>query len=260
VSGTVYLVGAGPGAADLLTLRAARLLARADVVFHDALVSAEVLELAPRAEKIAVGKRCGRHSTAQRFINKRLVDAAQRYAVVVRLKGGDPLLFGRTQEEIDALRAARVRCEIVPGVSAAFAASAELAVSLTERGVSRSVLFATPRVAADQPDSGWIEAALAADTAALYMAGENAREIALRLLARGKPPETPAALVSSASLPERRAELSTLGELAASQPRASGAPTLLLIGTAYARCLAERMEDTVAAPAVLGASGSRTRP
>src|ERR1700742_4929333 len=97
--GTVYLVGAGPGAPDLLTLRAARLLERADIVFHDALVHPDTLALAARAEKIAVGKRCGRHSTAQRFINKRLVDAAQQHRVVVRLKGGDPMLFGRAQEE-----------------------------------------------------------------------------------------------------------------------------------------------------------------
>ena len=107
MTGTVYLVGAGPGAADLLTLRAANLLARADVVFHDALVHADVLALAPRALKIAVGKRCGRHSTAQRFIDKQLVDAAQRHAIVVRLKGGDPMLFGRAQEEIAALDLSR---------------------------------------------------------------------------------------------------------------------------------------------------------
>ena len=105
MSGTVYLVGAGPGAADLLTLRAARLLAEADIVFHDALVPAEILALATRAELVAVGKRSGRHSTAQRFINKRLADAARKHGMVVRLKGGDPLLFGRAQEEIDFLRA-----------------------------------------------------------------------------------------------------------------------------------------------------------
>src|SRR5689334_7138822 len=100
MSGTVYLVGAGPGAADLLTLRAARLLADADIVFHDALVPAAILALAARAQKVAVGKRCGKHSTAQRFINKQLADAARKHRKVVRLKGGDPMLFGRAQEEI----------------------------------------------------------------------------------------------------------------------------------------------------------------
>jgi len=126
VSGTIYLVGAGPGAADLLTVRAARLLAEADIVFHDALVPEAILALAPQAEKIAVGKRSGRHSTAQQFINKRLADAARLHRIVVRLKGGDPLLFGRAQEEIDYLRAHGIRVEIVPGVTAALAAGAEL--------------------------------------------------------------------------------------------------------------------------------------
>ena len=122
--GKVYLVGAGPGAPDLLTLRAAEILKRADVVFHDALVHPQTLELAAHAEKIAVGKRSGRHSTAQKFINKRLVDAARDHKVVVRLKGGDPTLFGRAQEEIDALRAAGIAFEIVPGVTAATATAA----------------------------------------------------------------------------------------------------------------------------------------
>ena len=107
--GKVFLVGAGPGAPDLLTLRAADLLRRADIVFHDALVHPDTVALAVNAEKILVGKRCGRYSTAQRFINKRLIDAAMQFSVVVRLKGGDPMLFGRAQEEIDALRASRHR-------------------------------------------------------------------------------------------------------------------------------------------------------
>src|SRR5689334_6278543 len=165
MSGTVYLVGAGPGAPDLLTLRAANLLARADIVFHDALVHPDTLALAARAEKIAVGKRCGKHSTAQRFINKRLIDAAHKHAVVVRLKGGDPMLFGRAQEEIAALEAAGIEYQIVPGVTAALAASAELGVSLTQRGVARSVVFLTPRVGEGEQPNEWVRAALAADTA-----------------------------------------------------------------------------------------------
>src|SRR5215470_16832034 len=115
--GKVYLVGAGPGAPDLLTLRAARLLASADIVFHDALVHPDTIALATRAQKIGVGKRCGSHSTVQRFINKQLVDAARRHAIVVRLKGGDPMLFGRAQEEIAALDAAGIEYEVVPGVT-----------------------------------------------------------------------------------------------------------------------------------------------
>src|SRR5712671_6804214 len=133
MSGTVYLVGAGPGAPDLLTVRAARLLGEADIVFHDALVPQGILSLV-KGEKVAVGKRCGRHSTAQRFINKRLADAARRYRVVVRLKGGDPMLFGRAHEEIAYLDAENIPVEVVPGVTAALAASAELRISLTQRG------------------------------------------------------------------------------------------------------------------------------
>src|SRR5436190_2524729 len=129
--GKVYLVGAGPGAADLITLRGARLLARADIVFHDALVQSEILTLAQKAKLVAVGKRCSQISTDQRFINRNLVEAAAKYEVVVRLKGGDPMLFGRAQEEVDALEAAGIECEIVPGVTSALAASAELGVSLT---------------------------------------------------------------------------------------------------------------------------------
>ena len=159
--GTVYLVGAGPGAPDLLTLRAARLLGEADIVFHDALVHPDTLALAARAEKIAVGKRCGKHSTAQRFINKRLVDAAREHRVVVRLKGGDPMLFGRAQEEIDALQAAGIPFEVVPGVTAALAASAQLGISLTRRGVARTITFVTPRIGDDETATNWAAAVVA---------------------------------------------------------------------------------------------------
>ncbi|HEU4429724.1 MAG TPA: uroporphyrinogen-III C-methyltransferase [Myxococcota bacterium] len=241
MSGVVYLVGAGPGAADLLTLRAARVLSRADVVFHDALVHPEVVALAQRAQIVAVGKRCGAHSTAQRFIHKRLIDAARKHAVVVRLKGGDPLLFGRAQEELDALREAGIACEIVPGVSAAFAASAALGISLTERGVARSVCFATPRSGADHAAGDWVASVLAADTAALYMASEHAAEIARTLITRGKPPETPVVIVESATLAVQREHAATLAELAADPPQLTGGPALLLIGPPYRRALAARV-------------------
>src|SRR3982751_3643988 len=166
IQGTVYLVGAGPGAPDLLTLRAARLLERAEIVFYDALVHPDTLALARDAEKVAVGKRCGRHSTAQRFINKRLVDAARSHRCVVRLKGGDPMLFGRAQEEIAALEAAGVSYAVVPGVTAALACSAELGIALTQRGVSRSVAMVTPRVAQGEAASSWADVLLEADSGA----------------------------------------------------------------------------------------------
>jgi len=161
----VWLVGAGPGAPDLLTLRAFRLLQQADILFHDALVNPAIIDIAAGAERVAVGKRCGRHSTAQRFINRRLVDAAATHRNIVRLKGGDPMLFGRAQEEIDALLAAGVEIEVVPGVTSALAASADTLRSLTARGVSRSVTFVTPRVGEGEDRSNWLHAAAAADTA-----------------------------------------------------------------------------------------------
>jgi len=228
VSGTVHLVGAGPGAADLLTLRAARLLGEAEIVFHDALVAKEILALATKATLIAVGKRSGRFSTAQHFINKQLLDAAKRYRIVVRLKGGDPMLFGRAHEEIAFLRKNSIKVEIVPGVTAALAASAELRVSLTRRGEARSVAFVTPRVGAGERPSRWIETALAADTVAIYMAAGDAETIARALIEAGKPARTPVAVVERASLPDVKTSFTTLGQLGALQ-----APALIFLGEVY---------------------------
>jgi uroporphyrin-III C-methyltransferase len=240
----VYLVGAGPGAPDLITLRAVRLLGRADIVFYDALVHPETLALADHALKIAVGKRCGRHSTAQKFINKRLVDAARRYSVVVRLKGGDPMLFGRAQEEVAALEAAGVAYEVVPGVTAALAATAELGTSLTQRGVARSIAFATPRVGNGEPPSDWARSIAAADAGAIYMGVGQAAEIAAALIAAGKPPSTPIAIVESASLPEARRVYATLASLPAFAGQFSG-PAVILIGLQYrARAQAARNTST----------------
>jgi uroporphyrin-III C-methyltransferase len=239
VTGRVFLVGAGPGAPDLLTLRAARLLAGADIVFHDALVHPDTLALADRAEKVAVGKRCGRHSTAQAFINKRLVDAARKHTVVVRLKGGDPTLFGRAQEEIDALRAAGIPFEVVPGVTAALAAAAELGVSLTRRGVSRNVAFATPRVGDGEAASDWVAAIAAADIGAIYMGVGEAAAIADALLARGKRPSLPVVAVENASLPGARRWTTTLGELTRLADEAFAGPVVLLLGEALAAAPAD---------------------
>jgi len=233
MTGTVYLVGAGPGAPDLLTLRAARLLERADIVFHDALVHPETIALATRAEKIAVGKRCGRHSTAQRFINKRLIDAAASHERVVRLKGGDPMLFGRAQEEIVALEDAGVRYEVIPGITAALAASAELGVSMTQRGVARSVTFVTPRVGDGEAESGWVHALAAADTGAIYMGTDQANAISTALIAAGKPASTPVALVVNATLPQSSVRFMTLGALASLSTDAASGPSIILIGSQY---------------------------
>jgi uroporphyrin-III C-methyltransferase len=236
--GKVYLVGAGPGAPDLLTLRAAEILKRADIVFHDALVDPAVLAFAPRAEMVAVGKRCGRHATAQQFINKRLADAARRHAVVVRLKGGDPMLFGRAQEEIAALKAAGVPFEVVPGVTAALAAAAEAGVSLTQRGLARSVAFVTPRVAEDAAPSNWAASAAAADTAVVYMGAGQAHAVADALIAAGAPRELPVLVVENASLPDSRRIALTLEELPEIARYGVTGPTLIMVGRAFGAALA----------------------
>ena len=238
----MYLVGAGPGAADLLTLRAARLLERADIVFYDALVPAETLALAPGALKVAVGKRCGRRSTAQRFINKRLEDAARKHAVVVRLKGGDPMLFGRAHEELSHLRACGVRVEVVPGITAALAAAAETGISLTRRGAARSVAFLTPRTGEGERPNDWVRAALAADSVAIYMGAGDAASVARALIDAGKPPATPVAIVQGASLPGARRDYGTLDGLEALAVRAcGGGPALILMGEIYREALASRI-------------------
>lgn len=230
MSGKVYLVGAGPGAPDLLTLRAARLLEQADIVFHDALVNPEILALAASAKCVAVGKRCGKHSTVQAFINKQLVDAARKHKVVVRLKGGDPMLFGRAQEEIDALTAAGIDVEVVPGITAALAASASLKVSLTRRGISRNVAFVTPRVGKTEQASDWLASAVAADTAVIYMGAGEARAIAQALIDRGRPASTPVAVIESASLPGEQWHFGTLIELETLAGNTGTGPAIIVLG------------------------------
>lgn len=251
MTGTVHLVGAGPGAPDLLTLRAARLLAAADIVFYDALVHPATVALAEHAQKVAVGKRCGRHSTAQRFINKRLVDAARVHRVVVRLKGGDPMLFGRAQEEIAALEAAGIAFEVVPGVTAALAAAAALKTSLTQRGNARSIAFATPRVGEGEHASAWADGIIHADAGAIYMGVGQAAMIAATLLAAGKPADWPIAIVENASLPTVRICYTTLRELHAVAELTTNGPALILLGPQFtARTAVDRAVDTLRFPSM----------
>jgi uroporphyrin-III C-methyltransferase len=240
--GTVHLVGAGPGAPDLLTVRAVRLLEQADIVFHDALVHTETVALAARAEKVPVGKRCGRHSAAQHFINKRLIDAARKYRIVVRLKGGDPMLFGRSQEEIDALSAAGIAVEVVPGITAALAAAADLRISLTRRGLSRSLTLVTPRTGAGSPDHDWSAALSAADTTAIYMGAGQAQRVQQTLLEHGHAATTPVAICESASLPESRALRGCLADLTEMAAQLQGGPALILVGKVFAAARAARAE------------------
>lgn len=236
--GKVYLVGAGPGSPDLLTLRAARLLERADIVFHDALVHEDTLALATRARLVAVGKRCGKLSTAQRFINKQLIEAARHHEVVVRLKGGDPMLFGRAQEEIGELQQAGVTVEVVPGISAALAASADIGQSLTQRGISRSAVFLTPRFGTGETQHDWARAGSHADTIALYMASRQADAISAGLIAAGIPASRPAVFVENASLVSRRVIPTRVGDLANAAKQLGGGPAILLVGEVYSRIVA----------------------
>ena len=237
--GTVYLVGAGPGAADLITVRGAKLLAKADIVFHDALVDPAMLELCPQAVKVAVGKRCGKLSSAQEFINKRLVDAAHQYQTIVRLKGGDPMLFGRADEEITALENAGIAFEIVPGITAALAGAASMQKSLTLRGVSRSVAFVTLAQASEGIEANALQpiAKPSADTLVYYMGRKDAAKIAKQLMesSPNQTGNTPVHILEAVSTHKERHWESTLQALA--DGRANdwfdpSSPALILIGQA----------------------------
>ena len=228
--GKVYLVGAGPGAADLITVRGARLLAQADVVLYDALVTTEMLELCARAEKISVGKRSGQRSTAQTLINQQLVDCAKQYSLVVRLKGGDPMLFGRADEELRALEAEGIEVEVVPGITTAVAAAAATLQPLTKRGVARSVAFFPSRTAPDHPDH---PALPETDTLVQYMGGREAAATAERLLAEGRRPDLPVVVVENCSRSDERILRLTLSELAHGLEPGHG-PVLVMMGEALA--------------------------
>lgn len=238
----VALIGAGPGAADLITVRGLRLLQQAQCILHDALVSEDLLAMAPaNAVRIPVGKRCGKQSTAQHFINKQLVDAALKYDRVVRLKGGDPMIFGRADEEMTALRNAGIAFEVVPGITTALAAASELQSSLTLRGVSRSVALLTPAVGHGETPHALADEVPGADTLAVYMGLKQAAVWAESLLAHGRAADTPVIIAESVSQAQQSYRALTLGQLPGfaslddSQMREG--PCLILIGEAFrARC------------------------
>lgn len=228
MTGKVYLVGAGPGDPELLTLKAARLLAGADVVLHDSLVSREILQLISReALLVDVGKRAGKRLLTQQEINALLVSYAKQDRTVVRLKGGDPLLFGRAGEEMEALRLAGVQFEIVPGITAAVGAAAAAKISLTDRRVASQVLFTT---FSRGERSSWLNwAAITPETTiAIYMPGRHYGEVAARLVENGLAAETPCAIVSQATRAEQQVRWSNLSAL--SDGDELPAPSLLLVG------------------------------
>ena len=235
--GKVYLVGAGPGAADLITVRGANLLAKADIVFYDALVDPAMLELCPQAIKEPVGKRCGKLSYAQHFINKRLIDAAHKYQVIVRLKGGDPMMFGRADEEIQALNEVSIAVEVVPGITAALAGAASIQQSLTLRGVSRSVVFITLAQGAEKIPPSQPIANPTADTLVYYMGRKDARKIAQQLIeyTNNHGPETPVKILEAVSTLRERFWGGTLAELSSGKADDwfdSNSPALIMVGEA----------------------------
>lgn len=218
---------------------------RAQIVFHDALVNPEVLKLAPQARLVEVGKRCGQFSAHQEEINQKLVEAAKTYSVVVRLKGGDPMLFGRAQEEIDALKAAGTPCEVVPGVTAALAAAAELKVSLTNRGISRHVVFVTPRAAPNAAPNDWITPVTRADTSAIYMGASEAAQLAAQLISHGRAADTPVVIVKNASLASSTKRCLTLLELTSFETETFEGPVLILIGEVYRGLLPQTLDTRI---------------
>ena len=228
--GKVWLVGAGPGAADLITVRGAALLAQAEVVLHDALVTPDMLALCPQAILIDVGKRCGQRSAAQDFINRQIIDSARKYARVVRLKGGDPMLFGRADEELRALESLGIEVEVVPGITAALAAAASAKQPLTRRGIARSVAFFTSSTAPDQPEQSTLPAC---DTLVQYMGGREAVKTARALLANGYAADTPVLIVENCSRTDERILRLKLADLETGLAVCSG-PVLMMIGAAMA--------------------------
>jgi uroporphyrin-III C-methyltransferase len=228
MSGTVYLIGAGPGDPELLTLKAARLLAHANVVLHDALVSREVLALiSPAAEVIDVGKRAGRKLLTQDEINSLLVSYAQTREIVVRLKGGDPSVFGRAGEEIESLRRAGIPYEIVPGITAALGAAAAAGISLTDRRVASQILLTTFSRGADGSVMDW-GCVTSTTTLVLYMPGADYAEVSQRLLEGGLPADLPCVIVSNAAGASEEIRWSSVGRLGNDEKLP--APALLIVG------------------------------
>jgi uroporphyrin-III C-methyltransferase len=262
-SGKVFLVGAGPGDPELLTVKAHRLLRQADLILHDDLVSAAVISLAgPRTIVVNVGKRCGMKKITQNEINALMVDAAREGKQVVRLKSGDPGVFGRLNEELESLRASKTAFEIVPGITTANAAAASLGVSLTDRDKSSRVIFVSGHQSAtkgqiDEPD--WNSLAQANATIVVYMPGKSLRHLSRKLVAAGLAPETSAVVVAQVSSPQQNQFWTTVGALGELDSGAS--PSILLIGRtldlAAARAALESVPELQSIKAILAAPNER---
>ncbi len=263
MTGKVYLVGAGPGDPELLTVKAARLLRDTDAVLHDELVTPEILRLAnPAAQLHNVGKRCGTSKITQEEINFLMVGLASAGLQVVRLKGGDPLIFGRAGEEIEALRRAGIAYEIVPGITAALGAAAVAGIPLTHRRGPAAVVFLTGQRAAGNDATDWEDFVRSGATLAIYMPGRNYGELTHRLRRAGLAGDTPCAVVSRATTGEQQLHVTTIAELP--DAPALAAPALLIVGEEV-RLAAARGERFIsgtgwlAAPGILPIIGELTR-
>jgi uroporphyrin-III C-methyltransferase len=229
MNGKVYLVGAGPGDPELLTVKALRLLRAADAVLHDDLVPPEILKLIPRTARVQnVGKRCGAKTMRQEEINFLLVTLAASGKRVVRLKNGDPLIFGRAGEELEALRRSNIEYEIVPGVTSALGAAAAAGIPLTHRQTSSTLVLMAGHRASDNADAEWKSIATTASTLVIYMPGHDYSGIASRLMRCGFSQEVPCAIISRASTAQQRVHRTTIADLHRAPQLA--APTLLVVG------------------------------
>lgn len=234
----VYLIGGGPGAVDLLTIRAERILKKAEIVFYDALISTDTLELCPQAKLVAVGKRAKCNSTRQNDINNLLISACKDYKCVVRLKGGDPLLFARAEEELSALFNAGINFEIVPGITALFAASAYLKQPLTLRGHSRSLTLTTTASAQNHHNDKLNFVDKFNESLVFYMGRDNAVNIGQSLITQGFSENTPVRVVSAVSTHYQQTILITLSELIVGKADVLfdyKHPCLLMVGKVFAK-------------------------
>jgi uroporphyrin-III C-methyltransferase len=228
-AGKVYLVGAGPGDPELLTVKALRVLRTAQAVLHDDLVSAEVLQLIPSTAQVHnVGKRCGKKNIQQEEINFLMIGLADSGLRVVRLKSGDPLIFGRAGEEIEALRRADIAYEIVPGITSALGAAATAEIPLTHRRASSALVFITAHQASESEAANWAKLAGSGATLVIYMPGQNYSGMSAKLKSAGLTGETPCAIISRATTPHQRTYRTTIADLRRAPHLAS--PTLLVVG------------------------------
>ncbi|MCB5186426.1 uroporphyrinogen-III C-methyltransferase [Methylobacillus caricis] len=231
MAGKVYLIGAGPGDPDLITLKAAKALQTADVILLDDLVSRDILQHAPQARAIEVGKRGGCKSTPQHFINRMMIALAEQGQTVIRLKGGDPFLFGRGGEEMLELRSAGIEVEVIPGVTSGIAVPAAIGIPVTHRAYAHGVSFVTGHLQDGESGQNWKALAESGTTLVIYMGMKHLSAITRELLATGMSPDTPAAAIQNGSLPQQQHVTSTLSLLTtAVQQAGMGSPAIIVIG------------------------------